>query len=561
MVKPLSQQWDFHPLKQFSPVLRWLLIGGAALGLALLPTGIAQHEIFNMNGWPQLWHFCAASVQPNLTLDLLKLTLNAALVTLAYGICGTGLSVLFGAVLGLGSSQVWWEALLGKRGHWVYQPIRLLLAVPRAIHELIWGLLLVNIWGLDPLSAIVAIAIPFGAITAKVFSEILDDTPRQPLNALLNSGVSPLTALFYSLLPQALLNLLSYTFYRFECSLRSAAVLGVIGAGGLGYQIMVSLQSLKYDELWTFFYALMLLNGLVDWGSAKLRDQLGCASRLDLNVGQATVKDRSMQLNPIVLLPAACLAVIGSLVYLKPDFGRITADRSRRLAHELFASLWPWDFSGVGQLGQPMLETVAMSMIAIAIAALGGLLLAIPAARNRFPADGLWYPEQRARPNIVSMIGVISARLLLLLSRAIPAPIWALVVLYIMFPGILPGAIALGIHNLGILGRLMAEVIENLDRRPLEALKTTGASDGGIFLYGILPLILPRFLAYSLYRWEVCMRETVIVGLVGAGGLGQILTEQLTSFDYRALVVTLTAFLSLTFGVDWVSGRLRQSVR
>jgi phosphonate transport system permease protein len=107
----------------------------------------------------------------------------------------------------------------------------------------------------------------------------------------------------------------------------------------------------------------------------------------------------------------------------------------------------------------------------------------------------------------------------------------------------------------------MAEVIENLDRRPLEALKTTGASDGGIFLYGILPLILPRFLAYSLYRWEVCMRETVIVGLVGAGGLGQILTEQLTSFDYRALVVTLTAFLSLTFGVDWVSGRLRQSVR
>ncbi len=555
------------------PVLRWLLLGGLALGLALWPTGIAQREIFNWNGWPQLWRFFAASIQPNLSLDLLKITLDATIVTLAYGICGTCFSVLLGSVFGLLSSQVWWEALLGDRGCWIYQPVRFLLSVPRAIHELIWGLLLVNIWGLDPLSAIVAIMIPFSAITAKVFSEILDDTPRQPFNTLLNSGASPLIALIYGLLPQALLNLFSYAFYRFECSLRSAAVLGIIGAGGLGYQIMVSLQSLRYDELWTFFYALILLNGLVDWGSARLRDQFGCVSRLDLNARQQSVARKAGQslpratvttsrsANPLVLLVGALLALITSLIYLKPDFGKITAARSLRLAQDFWTSLWPWDFTGVGQLWQPMLATVAMSIIAIAIAALGGLLLAFPAARNLFQSGGLLNPEQRGIVNFLPAVGMITSRLFLLFSRAIPAPIWALVVLYIMFPGILPGAIALGIHNLGILGRLMAEVIENLDRRPLEALKTTGASNSGIFLYGILPLTLPRFLAYSLYRWEVCMRETVIVGLVGAGGLGRILTEQLTSFDYAALMVTLTGFLLLTFGVDWVSGQLRRSVR
>jgi phosphonate transport system permease protein len=82
-----------------------------------------------------------------------------------------------------------------------------------------------------------------------------------------------------------------------------------------------------------------------------------------------------------------------------------------------------------------------------------------------------------------------------------------------------------------------------------------------VFLYGVLPLSLPRFLAYDLYRWEVCMRETVIVGLVGAGGLGRLLTEQLSSFDYRGMVMTLSAFLLLTFLVDWVSGVVRRSLR
>lgn len=552
------------PLLAGSPVLRWLISGMVIFALAI--GSIDQREIFNWNGWPQFWQFLQAAAQPNFSPNILQITLDATIVTLAYAVCGTFCALLLGTVFGLFSSQVWWSAWLGDRGRWIYQPVRLLLAIPRAIHELLWGLLLVNIWGLDPISAIVAIAIPFGAITAKVFSEILDDTPRQPLQALLSSGVPPFMALVYGLLPQAFLNLFSYGFYRFECSLRSAAVLGVIGAGGLGYQIMVSLQSLKYNELWTFFYALMLLNGGVDWASAKLRYQFGCVSRFDLNArkpSQLPVGTNNARSNPASLLwfwLGVFAALAGSLIYLQPGFEKIASARSQRLAGEFFASLWPWDMTQVTQLGEPMLMTVAMSIIAIVIAALCGLLLAFPAASNRFQPGGLLDSagtQRRWRP----LISVSFARLLLLFSRAIPAPIWALVVLYVMFPGILPGAIALGIHNLGILGRLMAEVIENLDQRPLTALKTTGASNTGIFLYGILPMTMPRFLAYSLYRWEVCMRETVIVGLVGAGGLGRILTEQLTSFDYAALMVTLSGFLMLTFGVDWVSGRLRRSLR
>lgn len=150
---------------------------------------------------------------------------------------------------------------------------------------------------------------------------------------------------------------------------------------------------------------------------------------------------------------------------------------------------------------------------------------------------------------------------MLLVSRAIPAPIWALVLLFVLFPGVLPGALALALHNFGILGRLMAEVNENLDDRPVRALTALGAGPAQVVAYGILPQNLGRFLAYILYRWEVCLRETVVVGLVGAGGLGRLLTEQISSFDYGRVVVTLAVFVVLTIAVDAVSQRLRGVLR
>jgi phosphonate transport system permease protein len=201
-----------------------------------------------------------------------------------------------------------------------------------------------------------------------------------------------------------------------------------------------------------------------------------------------------------------------------------------------------------------------MSILAIAVASVGGLLLAFPAAHNLFLPGSLLNPDRGIGASF-PWAGLLLARAALLLTRAIPAPIWALVMVFVLFPGILPGAIALGLHNLGILGRLMAEVIENLDSRPLEALKAQGAPASLVFLYGVLPLSVPRFVAYALYRWEVCLRETVIVGLVGAGGLGRLLMEQLSSFDYRGIVLTLGCFLLLTFIVDWVSASARRDMR
>jgi phosphonate transport system permease protein len=547
----------------------WGLVALVAIALSLHQAGLFQRDWLNLGGLAQLGQFFQASIQPDLNPEFLRLTLDATVITLAYAVCGTCLSLLFGLVGGVIASEVWWQSVFPRQAQQrpIWLAIRASLAVPRAIHELIWGLFFVNIFGLDPLVAIVAIAIPYGAIVAKVFSEILDETPRQPLMVLLNSGVSPLTAFTYSLLPQAFLDLLSYSFYRFECSIRSAAVLGIIGAGGLGYQILLSLQSLRYEQLWTLFYALLVLNGSVDFTSAVLRHRLGSPSRLDLNLRRVSKLKRQRQPRDLWVM----LAGLGALLlipfcfwYVSADFTKLWSPRTIQLLAEIAQSSLPPNFAGA-QLPQLLAlswQTLAMSILAIAAAGIGGILLSFPAAHNFFLPGGLLNPMQPSPAGRLLAWGMLLlSRVFLLIARAVPAPIWALVALFVLFPGIMPGAIALGLHNLGILGRLMAEVTENLDQRPLLALKAQGSSAPLVFLYGVLPTTMTRFLAYILYRWEVCMRETVIVGLVGAGGLGRLLTEQLSSFDYSSVIVTLSSFVVLTFVVDWVSGMMRRSLR
>jgi phosphonate transport system permease protein len=571
------------PARSFNPRAIWSLIVLGVILLSLWQAGVFEPDRFNPGGIPQLLGFVKAIVHPDLNPEFLSLTLNATIVTLAYAVCGTVLSLLFGLVGGVLASEVWWRSVFPHQERYrsIWLSIRALLAIPRAIHELIWGLFFVNLFGLDPLVAIVAIAIPYGAIVAKVFSEILDETPRQPLAALLNSGVSPLTALSYSLLPQAFLDLLSYSFYRFECSIRSAAVLGIIGAGGLGYQILLSLQSLRYEQLWTLFYALFLLNGTVDLLSALLRRRLGSPSRLDLNLRRKASRSAVSQTSSrasaqvetdqpqrdlwlIAALIGGLLLIPFSFWFVGADFSKLWSPRSLQLLVQVGQTAFPPNLN-VEQLWELVVlswQTLMMSILAIAIAGFLGIMLSFPAANRFFLPGGLFNPvQQNYLTGAIAWLGFLFIRAGLLIARAVPAPIWALVALFVLFPGILPGAIALALHNLGILGRLMAESNENLDARPLKALQAQGTPAALIFLYGVLPLTLTRAIAYILYRWEVCLRETVIVGLVGAGGLGRRLTEELSSFDYRSVVVTLGCFVVLTFGVDWVSGMMRRSLR
>ena len=147
-----------------------------------------------------------------------------------------------------------------------------------------------------------------------------------------------------------------------------------------------------------------------------------------------------------------------------------------------------------------------------------------------------------------------------ILTRAVPELVWAMIIVFFLSPGILPGAVALALHNYGVVGKLSAEVVENLEPGPARALKAAGASNVQMLLYGILPQAMPHFLTYLLYRWEVVIRTTVVVGFVSAGGLGREFRLSLSFFHYTDLTLIILWYLVLVIAVDLVSAGLRRLV-
>lgn len=201
---------------------------------------------------------------------------------------------------------------------------------------------------------------------------------------------------------------------------------------------------------------------------------------------------------------------------------------------------FPPDLSAASlrKLGQATLETLAMSVLGTALATAAGLLLALPASRlHRGAAAPLRIP----------------ARWLLNALRSVPELVWAALLLVAAGLGPFAGTLALALHTSGVLGRLFAESIENAPDGPGKALRTQGVGALRVFLYATLPQILPQLLSYTLYRWENNIRAAAVLGVVGAGGLGALLSFHLGLFHMGKTATIIAAMLLLVAMVDALS--------
>lgn len=524
---------------------RWWVIGAVVLvAWSVWGSGIGRQQVLNPGGWGTLRSFWEAAIRPDLSEGFLTRTLDATLVTVAFSLLGTVLATIIGLVGGVLMSEAWWAGSGRSRsaqggGRWPVRGgarrpgwllTRIGLGIPRGIHEAVWGILLLVVLGRDPLVGILALAIPFGAITAKVYAEIIDETPSGPYDALIHAGAGRLQAFLYATLPRIWGDLLAYAFYRFDCALRSAVILGMIGAGGLGFELITAFQGLAYERMWTLIYVLILAGWLFDRWSASLR-----------RPGRRRWMRTSLLLGAVL--------TVWSALYLRPDLGRLvsaaTWERTGRMVTEAIPPSLPT--TGADLLGDAA-ATVQMSVLAIVIGSAIGVVAAFLGVHHR--GDG-------------PVRGAVAAlcRVLLLTIRALSPPVWALLLLFVVLPGPLPGALALGLYNAGVLGRLFTEVLETMDRRPLRALDQLGAGRAATFFYGVVPMVTGRFTAYALYRWEIAIRETVVVGVVGAGGLGRVLESERASFDYSGMLTVVIALLLLSLLVDLASASARRAWR
>ena len=288
-----------------------------------------------------------------------------------------------------------------------------------------------------------------------------------------------------------------------------------------------------------------------------------------MSLQRHTAAGRSLRINPLwaslaVFFVLACASWAYLLIDADGGFQEMFRGETWRQAGNFLGQL-----AGLGSEGTPAFlqwdkwketgglayDTLAMSVLAMAIAGVGALLTFLPAARNVAMGD------LASSATLPSRALYYLLRGLFIFSRGIPELIIAMIVVFAFSPGILAGAVALGIHNYGILGKLSAEVVEDLDPRSARALRTSGSSVFQMLAYGILPQALPQFLTYLLYRWEVVIRTTVVVGLVSAGGLGREFLLDMSLFRYTDVALLLIWYLILVVFVDLTTMFLRRLAR
>ncbi len=197
--------------------------------------------------------------------------------TLVFAAAAMSLSIVFGLALGFFASTAWWSCTF-PAGSWIartlYVVARTVVALMRSVHELLWALLFLIAFGLSDLVAVFALTIPYAGTLAKIYSELIDEAPRDSARALHAAGASGVAVFCIGLVPRALPDMAAYTFYRFECAIRASAVLGFFGYETVGLYIKQSFSSANYGEVWTYLYALLVVVLVFDVWSGRLRKRL-----------------------------------------------------------------------------------------------------------------------------------------------------------------------------------------------------------------------------------------------------------------------------------------------
>ena len=571
------------------PRLLALLAALVVLGFSLRIAEVRPALFFEAATRHAVAAFARNLFPPALDAAFLLVALRAAVRTLSIAISGTALSLLLGLPLGVLSTPT-----LFRRGVLVAagerRPLTRLLAAAsllarallrflRAVPDLLWALVFVVAFGLGPLPGALALGVNYAGVVGRVFADLFEEAPPHPLEALHAAGASRLQIFLFAILPQTAPGVVAYALYTFECCVRSASVLGFIGAGGIGYEIAVSMRLFEYGQITTLLALSLALVFGADAASRLIRRRFrraGEMARVEQALRRKHFLSRSRDGGEVKPLQAgrgarALLGLLGAaaVVFSFADagfFGAGGGGGSVPLGARLFrfaAQLWPPDLSApfLRSLAEPLAQTIGISIVGTLLGLLLGGALALTATATLvfLPAED---PGRRSRLGGALRAALYAAsRALLALLRSIPELLWVLLCIVAVGLGPFAGTLALGLHTAGVLGKLLAETLEEVDGRPLVALRAAGAGPLQLLLFGMLPQARGTLATYALLRWEHNLRVSTVVGLVGGGGLGLTLYNSVQlAFYPRVATLVLLVYL-LVVGTDLIADRVRARTR
>ncbi|MDR9488792.1 MAG: ABC transporter permease [Spiribacter sp.] len=467
-------------------------------GIALVCIWIADLEIRAISPWTELGRFTRGLIQPDFsTFDTAIVALGR---TVAFAFTGVGIA----AILGMGLALVF---------H--YRIVRTGCAFIRAIHELFWALIFLQFFGLHPLTGVLAIALPYAAVFARVYSEILEEGDHRAVQAL-PAGSGVISIFCYARIPDLWGHLMSYTSYRLECGMRSSAVLGFVGMPTLGFYLESAYGEGHYGEVGMLLILfLMLIASLRLWVRPKLVVFYLLAAPFFLGTGLPIVWGNATRFLTHDIIPAPLRNGEG-LAGVGPWLGEL---------------LWVQALPGVG-------ATLVLTQIALVGTGIIALL--------SFPLISRLF---------VNRAGQAGGHGLLIVARSIPEYLLAYILLQLWGPSMLPAVVALAIHNGAIIGHLIGRQSNGLMLRP------DAASGVDRYTHEVVPRLYRPFLAFLLYRWEIIMRETAILGILGITTLGFYVDSAIQElrFDRAMVLILVTALLNI--GVDALARAIRRHLQ
>jgi len=508
-----------------------------------------------------LWTFLYGLFPPDFSPGFLRIVFHALVSTMATAIAGTILSVLIAVPLGaLGTPILWRRGILlaGENRNWFValqsfasRTVLALLGFLRAIPDLVWGLLFVTAVGLGSLAGALALAVAYAGVLGRVYADVFGDVDPRPLEALQAMGATRAQIFLRGIWPQALPNVTAYTLYSFECCVRAASVLGFVGAGGIGYEISLSMRLFEYRQVMTLILAFVLLLFLTDIVSRRLRTRLGP------NAGSLR-KRQWFNGESFVWRTAgyAVLVVVAGTSFYFTGFSPDHFGEANILKNMLrfCRGMFPLDFAKGFVLSLPplLMQTLAISILGSLMGVVIGGILAIPATSTLV----LVHPDSpgsrsQAKRGLRWSI-YWAARLLLNLLRSIPDLVWVLVCILVVGIGPFAGTLAIGLHTAGVLGKLYAEALEEVPVQPVEALRALGAGPLQLLAWALWPQAKRTLGSYTVLRWETNLRVSAILGLVGGGGLGQAIYNNVQLGFYSRLATLLLLVYLLVIASDWI---------
>ena len=473
-----------------------------AAGAAAL--AVADMAVAGAHPWAEMMRLLRGLVAP----DFVVVSAHALANTVAFAVLGVGL----GSAAGLCLALVYSRSVA----------VRTLAAFLRSIHEIFWALLLMQMLGLGPTTGVLAIALPYAGIFAKVFAEIMEEADLSAVRVL-PEGTSTLSGFAYAKLPDLAGPFGSYTLYRLECGLRSTLVLGFIGLPTIGFELDSYFKQGHFGgaaALLFCFYCLVATRRL--WARPAMIPLLLVGSLLVLpaglgtpNVGANVIRFLTHDIVPVPLRNGALLA----------------ADTWFAFATWLGHLAWTQILPGV-------IRTLVLSQVALV--AMGLVSLALFPLICRRSAGPLGRPLGRA---------------LLVVVRSTPDYLLAYVLLQTLGPSMLPAVIALTLHNGAVVAYLMGRQADALGYRP------DAPSGLDLYFWETLPRLYGQFLAYCLYRWEIILRESAIFGILGVTTLGFYVDGAISELRLDVAMVLIFATAALSMTVDALSRGLRRALR